>query len=68
MRNELEDVQRTIKKRLLVTRQAEIREILRTVEEDDEVGQWTGQLIDVARRIGEIDRQLPPERERAATG
>ena len=68
LRNELEDVQRTIKKRLLVIRQAEIREILRTVEEDDEVGQWTGQLIDVARRIGEIDRQLPPERERAATG
>jgi hypothetical protein len=64
---QVEDTQREIRKRLLLRRQAEISAILRSSSEAEEVGTWTQQLIDLARRIGEIDRQLPPERERAAT-
>jgi DNA primase len=61
---ELEHKRLEIRRRLLERRRTEIR----ALGDEEEVRKWTGQLSELARRIGEIDRQLPPEWERAATG
>jgi DNA primase len=67
--SELADTQRFISKRLLEQQRAEISALIRAVDDDEEeVRKWTGQLTELARRIGEIDGQLPSERERAAIG
>jgi len=65
--NDLDATRRDLRRRALVRRQAELNAMLRALGDDADAREWTDQLIEVAKRLGEID-QLPPERERAATG
>jgi DNA primase len=61
--NDLEQTRLRIRKRLLSRRIKEIS----ALGNDAEVRRLTGQLIELARGIADIDRQLSPERESAGT-
>jgi DNA primase len=61
--NDLERTRLQIKRSLLVREHDEIKALARETNVDG----WTARLVDIARRIDEIDRQLLPERESAGS-
>ncbi len=62
----IDEMQLNIERAQLARRQREINEILTSGSAESDISEWAQQLIAIARRIDEIDRELPPERERAA--
>jgi DNA primase len=59
----IEEQRRRIRRVILERRRDEIHKL----GTEEAIEEWASQLNELARRIGEIDQQLPPERERAAS-